>query len=134
MFLFDTNIFLEILLERDHASSCVGVLKGLTAEKQGWVTSFSLHSLEVILDRAKKKDLLAQFLKAFSQDALLLRYDTTVEEELEIARLTAELPLDFDDTVQYFVAKKKDLTLVTLDRDFQKISGIRVQSPNLFES
>ncbi len=57
------------------------------------------------------------------------RYCTTTEEESKICRIASELKLDFDDALQYFVARSKRLTLVTFDRDFLKVKGIKILFP-----
>ena len=48
---------------------------------------------------------------------------------MDVARLNSQLGLDFDDSLQYYIAQKKRLSLVTLDRDFSKIKDVRVISP-----
>lgn len=129
MYLFDTNIFLEILLDQEKAGLCRASLEGVNEQRRGWVTSFSLHAIEVILERAGRLEIVRRFLTDLSQDRLFSRYETTTEEELEIARLAPKLSLDFDDTLQYYVAKKRNLSLVTLDRDFRRIKDIPVLAP-----
>ena len=54
-------------------------------------------------------------------------YQTELAEEKEIAGLTQTINLDFDDTLQYFVAKKLDAVLVSFDRDFDKTDLKRVE-------
>lgn len=131
MYLFDTNIFLEILLGQERAAVCERALGSLNEEKTCWVTSFSLHSIEAILSsRDGCEDVLQKFLRDFiGRSGLVHRYETTTEEEWQISELLKRVELDFDDTVQYYVARKKNLALVTLDRDFQKIRDIKVISP-----
>ncbi len=43
--------------------------------------------------------------------------------------LSPKVGLDFDDTLQHYVAKNKKLTLVTLDQDFRSVQDIQVVSP-----
>ena len=130
MYLFDTNIFLEILLDQTEAESCQRALNRIDEIRPGWVTSYSIHAIESILARVRKdQEITVRFLQGLANNRLFFRYDTTLEEEAEIARLTQGLKLDFDDSLQYYVAKKEGLILVTLDRDFQKVSDIEVVSP-----
>jgi PIN domain nuclease of toxin-antitoxin system len=52
MYLLDTNIFLEILLDQEKSSKCKRFL--LSNENQIFISNFSLHSIGVILFRYKK--------------------------------------------------------------------------------
>lgn len=133
MYLFDTNVFLEILLKQSRASACQHALASLNAERLGWVTSFSLHAIAAILSGARAHTILVDFLHSVRESPYLRCYATTIEEELTIARLLLHLHLDFDDALQYFVARHQKLTLVTLDRDFRGIKDIRVCDPGEME-
>lgn len=73
--------------------------------------------------------MLEDFLQKVMGSPLINRYDTTTKEEAEINTMTRKVGLDFDDTVQLYVARKMGLTLVTLDRDFKKITNVPVVSP-----
>ena len=130
MYLFDTNIFLEILLDQKQTLSCRKALAALDSDSPGWITGFSLHAIEAILGRNLRYRIpLERFLRNLSENQLLHRYDTTTEEEGEIASSMPRLKLDFDDALQYYVARKERLTLVTLDRDFDKISDVKILKP-----
>ena len=132
MYLFDTNIFLEILLGQEKADICHKALEVLSEEKPGWISSFSLHAIEAILGSSGKREraeILPIFLESLREHPYLSWYATTIEEELEVARLAPQVKLDFDDTLQYYVAKKKKLSLVTLDGDFKKVKDIAIISP-----
>jgi predicted nucleic acid-binding protein len=95
----------------------------------GWITSFSLHAIEAVMARAEEYSSLQQFLEFVLEHPYLNVYYTTVEQEVEVSRLAPSVRLDMDDALQYFVAKREDLTLVTLDRDFRKVKGISLRSP-----
>lgn len=129
MYLLDTNIFLEILLDQDHAQACQKLIASLNLEEPAWVTSFSLHAIEAILSQKKRYKALQSFLSFLSDHPFLETYSTTLIEEKKICLLAPKVNLDFDDTLQYFVAKKRGLILVTLDKDFRKVSDVVVRSP-----
>ena len=59
MYLFDTNIFLEVLLLQERADDCKKVL----ADNAGGIviSDFSLHSIGVILFRKKKEASFSRF-------------------------------------------------------------------------
>ncbi|MEK6764707.1 MAG: PIN domain-containing protein [Planctomycetota bacterium] len=52
MYLIDTNIFLEILLDQERAVECQKLIESLQdREVIFYVSSFTMHSIEVVLDR-----------------------------------------------------------------------------------
>lgn len=129
MYLLDTNIFLEILLDQKESSICLKVLELLDANSPGFISHFSLHAIEAITGRSGRFTLLSKFLQSLNQNPFLDCLTTTIDEDIEITRLAPRVGLDFDDTMQYYLARKRNLTLVSLDRDFVKIKDINVKSP-----
>ena len=130
MYLIDTNIFLEILLEQDNADKCTEFFE--TAAKQQTtclVTSYSIHSIETILSNLKRFPALIGFLEDLLDNQWIRPYHTTPEEELSVIRSLPTTGLDFDDGLQYHVAKKFNATIVTYDRHFKKISDLEVIAP-----
>ena len=126
--LIDANIFLEFLLNQDRAEESMKLI-GKVEEKifEAFVTGFSLHSIEVILNRNKKHTLLNDFLKRVMNASALTVYQTTVQEEREIALLAPQVGLDFDDCLQYFVTKTLGASLISFDRDFDITDLQRVE-------
>lgn len=129
MYLFDTNIFLEIFLGQQNALRAQKVLGSLATDKRGTIASFSCHGAEAILSGANKNDALVSFVEFLQEHPYLDRYETSLLEEHAIAQLAPKLGLDYDDALQYYVAKQNNLTLVTFDSHFQKVRGIRVLFP-----
>jgi predicted nucleic acid-binding protein len=129
MYLFDTNIFLEIFLDQQASTPCQKAIETIDTDHPGWITSFSLHAIEAIAGRAKKQSVLENFLSFLNEHPHISCYSTTLQEDLEISKLIGKLSLDFDDALQYFVAKKNKWTLVTLDKDFKKIRDIEIITP-----
>jgi predicted nucleic acid-binding protein len=116
--LIDTNIFVEVLLGRGRANECKELLERIsTGELSCAVTHFSVHSVEAILGRHRLDA--APFLRSVEQSAGLILHDTTISDELAASMLTRQVEMDFDDTLQYFVAKKLGAeSIVSFDRDF----------------
>ncbi|MFO8132774.1 MAG: PIN domain-containing protein [Thermoplasmatota archaeon] len=44
----------------------------------------------------------------------------------ELPAITEENGLDFDDAYQYMVAQTNNLHIVTMDRDFERVSDVKV--------
>jgi predicted nucleic acid-binding protein len=54
--LIDTNIFLESLLKQQRSAESRALLQAVEQGRiEAYMTSFSLHSVEVILDRLQKQ-------------------------------------------------------------------------------
>lgn len=117
MYLIDTNIFIEGLLEQGK-SSRVEEFLSITETNEIFVSDFSLYSIGIILHRLNKNESFETFLKNVIIDRIsVLKLD--LEDLLTINKTIKQFNLDFDDAYQYLVAKKNNLKLVTFDLDFK---------------
>lgn len=80
------------------------------------------------MDNLGKKQELRAFLGSISSFRGLEIYYTTINEEIQIVGQTTD-GLDFDGSLQAYVAKKLDLDIISLDRDFDGIQGITRRRP-----
>jgi hypothetical protein len=119
MFLLDTNIWLELLLEQEKADQVRRLFESYGAQ-QFALTDFSLHSLGVVLTRLGKHDLFLRFLSDTLEDSIVqvIRLNTAGLEE--VPAVCHRFRLDFDDAYQYLCAKENNLTLVSFDSDFDR--------------
>ncbi len=119
MFLVDTNVWLERLLDQDRSEEVGRFLERCPTEKLA-ITDFAFHSIAVIMKRLKKQ----QALLAFVQDVFvgggveLVRLVT--DDTAEVVRVIDEFGLDFDDAYQYVAARKNGLAIVSFDADFDR--------------
>lgn len=124
MYLFDTNIFLEILLSQEKSSDCK---KSLTDNIDCiFISDFSLHSIGVILFRHKKEKIFNKFMI----DVLPKIDIVSLSREAygKLSELKNEYNLDFDDSYQCKVAEEMGLTIMTMDKDFERVGdGIKVK-------
>lgn len=128
--LIDTNIFLEHLLAQEKADDCLNAIKTIIdSDINAVISSFSMHSIEVIMLRNRLNTKLREFLCALSDIPHIKVYNTTPEEDVEILDLMDDVKLDFDDTVQAYLAKKLKAVVLTLDKHFDNIAGIKVSKP-----
>lgn len=130
MYLLDTNIFLELLLNREKAGECEKLLLKLQDGSIKAVCSrFAIHSICVYAVNNGLRKECGEFLrKIFSMDNLIL-VDTSNEDCLKIIRSADEKKLDFDDALQYHLAKETDCeAIITFDSDFMG-KGIRSIEP-----
>jgi hypothetical protein len=98
-------------------------------DQVGLVTAYSLHSIETILTRMDRISILTAFLEDIIEQKNFRIFQTSVEDELAIIRCMSTLKLDFDDALQYYVAKKFQATIVSYDKHFQKITDIKLFTP-----
>ena len=119
MFLVDTNVWLELLLEQDKAGDVRQFLQAIEGRLLA-ITDFSVYSIGIILTRLKKDVLFEDFLSDTIEDSGVKRIylDSTDLKKLLIVR--KRFNLDFDDAYQYVAAEKYGLTLVSYDSDFDR--------------
>jgi predicted nucleic acid-binding protein len=119
MYLLDTNIWLERLLDQDK-SETVGKFLDAVPSEVLFISDFSFHSIGVILCRIKKRDVLTQFTDDVFTNGEVSLLSLEPEDIVDIVEIIEEYNLDFDDAYQYITAKKNDLILVSFDSDFNK--------------
>ena len=119
MYLFDTNIFLEILLSQDKSADCKKALYDNI--DCIFISDFSLHSIGVILFRHGRE----KTYNSFVLDVLPKIEIVSLSRESygKLSALKDEYNLDFDDSYQCKVAADRDLTIITMDKDFERVKG-----------
>ncbi len=130
--LIDTNIFLELFLNQNNAIDCEELLQRIWEGKQrAVVTHFSVHAVEAIL---KNGEPLVMFARNIENSAGMRVYETTIEDEIAIAILSDKIGMDFDDALQYYVAKKIGVgAIVSFDRHFDKLNIPRIEPSKLIK-
>jgi uncharacterized protein len=119
MYLVDTNVWLERLLDQERSEDVRRFLAA-TASERLFITDFTLHSIGVVLIRLNKMEGLLRFVRdAFLDGAVALIHLEPGDTEY-IVRVAERFNLDFDDAYQYTAAEKYDLTLVSFDSDFDR--------------
>lgn len=120
MLLVDTNIFLELFLGQKKAEDCERFLeKTSVGELEATITKFTVHAIEATLNDPA---LILTFLRNLQNSLGLNVYETTVEDEMAASMLMDEIKLDFDDSLQYYVAKKLGVnTIVSYDKHFDQV-------------
>jgi predicted nucleic acid-binding protein len=122
MKLIDTNIFLEILLNQSRAEIAKKTLFDLFKSNEPFiVSSFTIHSIVVILENKKKLSELKLFIESLAQIDAIIFYYPDFDEEKEIIENMSQWKLDFDDAFQYYIARKMDAQIITFDHDFKKV-------------
>jgi len=129
LYLLDTNIFLEVLLNREYSKVIQDLLNRDTATAF-FVSDFSVYSIGIFLMHMNLPDQFGMFI-----DDLEIRDIRTVSisntELKRIPQWCKRYDLDFDDAYQYAVADNYRLTLVSLDHDFDRIPKGRIHPKDI---
>ena len=117
MILLDTNIFLEMFLRQSRAAQCKNLLDRISeGALEAVVTRFSVHAIEALLGKA---EIVSMFLRNLEASTGLMVYDTGNDDEIATTVVQQKTKLDFDDALQYFVAKKLGADcIVSFDKHF----------------
>lgn len=122
MILADTNIFLEILLQRKKSAICKAYLDDNASSL--FISDFSLHSIGLILLKGNAIEILRKFLADSFPAIRILTLPTNAYESLIEA--AQKFALDFDDAYQHAIAKNFNLKIATLDQDFRGVDDVDI--------
>ncbi|MCX6266660.1 MAG: PIN domain-containing protein [Bacteroidetes bacterium] len=117
-FLFDTNIFLEVLLGQEKKDACKRLLLDFTGTI--FLSEFSVHSCGVILFKQKKFSIFDSFMADISNNGTIISLSKIRYPHLSV--IAQKYQLDFDDAFQTAIAIEHNLGIMTIDRDFKKVS------------
>jgi predicted nucleic acid-binding protein len=116
MYLIDTNIFLEGLLEQEKAESVRYFFQAVDIEKT-FMTDLALHSIGIILFRLEKYELFTSFVEDMITNGMEI-LSSPPEDLMKLDSTAQQYNLDFDDAYQYMLAEKHQLQLISFDKDF----------------
>jgi predicted nucleic acid-binding protein len=119
--LLDTNIFLHILFEQDHQQECLQLLHLIRDSMiEGLVTNFSLFSIALLAYRKRMTvEQVENFLFILQAMPSLFVREVSIPDLVTAYRLSDQTKsLDLEDAIQYTLAKKENIPLVTYDQDF----------------
>jgi predicted nucleic acid-binding protein len=116
VFLLDTNVVLEILLNQAKAEQVQRFLNATDRELLH-VTDVAIFSISIILQRQRKSALWVQFVQTLAVGGFSI-VRLSVPDTSGVDTVAQAHNLDFDDTYQYTAAGKHSLTLVSFDRHF----------------
>jgi len=119
MYLVDTNVWLELLLEQEKAGEVRRFLQATEAQLLS-MTEFSLYSIGVILTHLRKDDIYEDFLSDTIEGSRVARVRLDTPELKELLAVCRRFQLDFDNAYQYVAAEMNDLTIVSFDGDFDR--------------
>ena len=127
-YLVDTNVWLERLLDQEK-SEIASKFFDLISTDELFVSDFAIHSIGVILSRLKKYEVFKKFINDLFVNGQIELLSLDTIDLLDVIANIRDYKLDFDDSYQFSVAKKYDLTIITFDKDFN-IKGINKNTPD----
>lgn len=119
MYLVDTNVWLERLLDQERSEE-VGRFLAHTPSERLFITDFALHSVGVVLSRLNRRDALLQFVRDAFLDGAVSLIHLEPEDMKSIVDVMQQFRLDFDDAYQYVAAERYGLTIVSFDADLDR--------------
>ena len=122
MYFIDTNIFLELLLNQKRAEECEKLFDLLQKENIHAVAShFSIYSICIYSVKTGNSKKTGKFLEYVLSLKNLDVINTTLTDDMEILKFAEKMPLDFDDSLQYYLATEAGCdAIITFDKDFKK--------------
>jgi len=99
IYLLDTNIFLELLLDQDRADDVEKLLRSVPKERLH-ISEFSLYSVGIVLFRRKLFDVFVRFVEdlIITGGVRLLRL--SADDAPRLVEVAQRFGLDFDDAYQ----------------------------------
>ena len=94
MYLLDTNIFLEILLQREKSEAAKHLFIA-NASKDLFMTDFSLHSLGVFLFQRNRQEAYVRFVKDVIIQAGIAAIGIRLTRASRSARILQKVPFGF---------------------------------------
>lgn len=125
MYLLDTNIFLELLLDQQDSASVKSFLR-TTLPAELSISDLAFHSIGIILYQKNAAALFSDLVRDLFGEGGITILALDSGDVVRIEQIAATFHLDFDDAYQYVVAEKFDLTLVSFDKDFDRTDRKRI--------
>jgi len=132
MYLLDTNILLELLLDQEKADQVERFLRRLSPHRL-YFSECALYSLGIVLLRRCYYDVFLRAVEDLFVTGGMELVQLGIEDMQDIVGAARKFKLDFDDAYQYVTAEKYHLTIVSFDSDFDRTERGR-QTPAQIEA
>lgn len=128
IFLVDTNVWLERLLEQENANEVKNFFDAVPSANLA-LSDFSYHSVGVIMSKTGKAKKFIEFTDDLFINSSVSLFSITPAEMHKLVKAINDKYLDFDDAYQYIVSNLYHCQIVSFDSDFKK-KGIKILSPH----
>lgn len=116
-YLFDTNIFLEILLKQDSSEISKNLLNHKSLNVI-YISDFTIHSIGVVLNRKSNIKYFDLFIDDLIKSNKFKMLSISLNQMYQISENSTKYRLDFDDAYQMTLCEIYNLQIVTFDQDF----------------
>lgn len=131
--LIDSNIIFSLLLKQNDYKNTEKLFDNIAHfNLQIYMTDFAIYSVMLHFHRRNENPAAKIFINTLVQSANFHMYRLQPKELIEC--LEIDQNLDFDDKLHYYLAKKKNLTLISYDQDFNKTDLKRLTPLQALES
>ena len=127
MYLLDTNIWLERLLDQERSAEVGRFLSQMPTDRL-LMSDFTLHSIGVILDRLGQRAVLSQFVDDVFMEGGVALVSVQPEAMHHLVTAMERFDLDFDDAYQYVASEQAGAVIISFDGDFDRTDRQR-QTP-----
>jgi hypothetical protein len=131
-YLVDTNVWLELLLGQEKLDECKEFFQNVDTNLIA-ISEFSFYSIGIILCRLNKDELFEDFLDDI-ENSLISKIKLENKDVKYLLQIRKKYNLDFDDSYQYVVAEKYNLTIISFDSDFDRTELGRKTPREILES
>ncbi|RLI18123.1 hypothetical protein DRO49_02650 [Candidatus Bathyarchaeota archaeon] len=135
LYFIDSNIFLELELDEEHAAACGALLRALRdGALRGVTTLFHIDSILIVMEQygggPRELRLFLSSLLAYKGLRVL---PLSLPDRIRATGYMEQLDLDFDDALTYHAMRKLGVKkIVSYDHDFDKIAEIERIEPEFF--
>ena len=132
-FLSDTNVFLELELGQSRAADCKAFLTGVSkGEISAVVTDFAVDSVALVMEsRGSSPPDIRTFLESLKLYKGLSIHGLSLSGRIAATREMENGKLDFGDATSVAAMKSLGISrVVSFDKDFDGIEGVRRTEPN----
>jgi len=119
MYLLDTSIILELLLDQRKADEVERFLRN-TPPEHLYLSEFALYSLGIILLRHGMHAIFLQLVEDLLMTGAIGVARLGLEDMGDVVHAARRFDLDFDDAYQYAAAEKYNLAILSFDDDFDR--------------
>jgi predicted nucleic acid-binding protein len=119
MYLLDTNVWLEALLEQERKDEVVEFLATIPL-KDVHISDFAFHSLCLLLLNANQQQTLVDFVEDMLTTSGVFMIAVEPEHTKTLLETMSKFNLTFDDAYEYFIAESQNFILISFDTDFDQ--------------
>ncbi|MBI4556111.1 MAG: type II toxin-antitoxin system VapC family toxin [Candidatus Hydrogenedentes bacterium] len=119
MYLLDTNVILELLLEQPRADEVEQFLHSEDLS-QVYLSDLALFSIGIHLFRREMAKVFVQVVEDLLGEGGIRLARLEPAEMSMVATVSQRFSLDFDDAYQYAIAARKNMIILSFDIDFDR--------------